>query len=209
MTLKECSKKNCGNTLTTSRGTYTFYNNFIVKSEAAKLCKRHGGVIAPLNIKEEFDAVHKFAYQCQPWCSYHFYHVGLDLVRNETRYYSDCTEWDWEKHDKLYDSRIGKGPCWDAVYVPSDKIQKIYADEYCSNFAYRTICFNAAAEKSTNSDSLVRTDRSGSLVSSRVFGSYFAFALLAFGLLMALLRSTRKNRLYEREISELQAQNKV
>ena len=207
MTSKECSKKNCGNTLTTLRGTYTFYNNFIVKSEAAKLCKKHGGIIAPLNIKEEFDAVHKFAFECQPWCSYHFYHVGLDLVRNETRYYSDCTEWDWDKHDKLYDSHIGKGPCWDAVYIPSDKIQKIYADEYCSNFAYRTICFNA--KKSTDSEAVVQPDRSGSFVSTSVLGSCFAFALLAFGLLMALARSTRKNKMYEREISQSPARNKV
>ena len=108
MSSKRCAVKNCGNTLSTSLGTYTFYNEKVVKSEAAKVCKNHGGIIAPFHTQEEFDTVHKFAYKCQPWCSHSLYHVGLYVVRNETRYYSDCTEWDWEKHDKLYDSYLGK-----------------------------------------------------------------------------------------------------
>ena len=126
MSSKRCSVKNCGNTVTTTRGTYTFYNKKIIKSEAAKLCKKNGGIIAPLNTQEEFNAVHKFAYKCRPWCGSSYYHTGLYLNKNETRFYSDCTEWDWKKHDKLYDSYINEGPCWDPMYRPIDKYKKYF-----------------------------------------------------------------------------------
>ena len=194
MSLKRCSKKNCGNTLTTSRGTYTFYNDRIYKSEAAKLCKNNGGIIAPLNIQEEFDAVHKFTYECQPWCGVYYYHVGLDLVRNETRFYSDCTEWDWEKHDKLYNSYIGKGPCWIAHYRPFNKIQTIFDNKYCSKAPSRTICFNAAGENLNKTEALIQEKSAEGLNHFYYLSAIFALALLAIGLAIALVKLTNKNK---------------
>lgn len=64
MTLKEASIMNCGDTVTTPRGTYTFHEKTMPKSDAADLCKSNGGILAPLNTREEFDAVNKFAYEC-------------------------------------------------------------------------------------------------------------------------------------------------
>ena len=203
MSVKMCSKENCSNTLTTNKGTYTFHNENILKSEAAKLCKKNGGIIAPLNTQEEFDAVHKFAYECQPWCSYHFYHVGLDLTKNETRFYSDCTEWDWEKHDKLYDSHIKKGHCYEALYMPFYKIQKIYTNAYCGDFAQRTICFNAVDKNLNKTEALVQTKYADSVNSFTVSNTTFAFTLLTIGLLLALVRSTNKIRMYEKKLSAL------
>ena len=72
MPLKEASFKNCGDTVTTPKGTYTFHEGRMLKHEAAKLCEKNGGILAPLNSQEEFDAVHKFAYQCQRFFFYKY-----------------------------------------------------------------------------------------------------------------------------------------
>ena len=151
---KLCSKKNCGNTLKTTKGTYTFYNELVHKSESKEICKKHGGIIAPLHTQEEFDAVHEFAYKCQPWCSVYYYHLGLYLVKNDTRFYSDCTEWDWEKHDKLYKSHIKEGPSWEVVYRPHDKIQRIFPVSFKTNSRRRIICFNAAEKEMVEAEAL-------------------------------------------------------
>ena len=206
MRSKRCSIKNCGNTVTTASGTYTFYNEEITKDESAKLCKKHGGIIAPLNNQEEFDAVHKFAYKCQPWCSHSVYHTGLYLVRNETRFYSDCTEWDWEKHDKLYDSYIEEGPCWDIGYMPYNKIQEIFANEYCVDRVHRTICFNTHDK---NIDEEIRSEQEELRLTNHAEGFdrlttlsvFIALATLTVGLAVALVRSRKKNTVYEEKFS--------
>ena len=196
MILPRCTIENCGNTFKTSRGTYTFHNEKLVKSEAAKLCKKNGGIIAPLNTQEEFAAVHTFAYECDRWCGRDRYHVGLYVHKNETRFYSDCTEWDWEKHDKLYKSYIREGPCWETAYRTTDKIQKIYANEDCYPYKLRTICFKANTEAASESEAIIQ--------SSNVFTNFnvltILFAVLAFG--MAVV-SMKKNKKYELEIAEL------
>ena len=199
MSLKICSKKDCGNTLTTSLGTYTFYNELIYKHEATKLCKKNGGIIAPLNTQEEFDAVHKFAYECQPWCGVYYFHTGLYVVKNDTRLYSDCTEWDWEKHDKLYKSYIGKGPCWTPVYRPYDKTQTIYAVATCMrSMRSRTICFNAAGKNLNNTEALIQEKPTYVLKNVSYLNATFALTLLAIGLVIALVKSTIKNKTYEK-----------
>ena len=197
MSSKRCSIKNCGNTLTTSLGTYTFYNEKVIKSEAAKVCKKHGGIIAPLNTQEEFDAVHKFAYKCQPWCSHSVYHTGLYLVRNETRFYSDCTKWDWKKHDKLYDSYIEDGPCWDAAYRPYDKIQTIHQSRFCSDRIHRTICFNAV-DKEVKSEELRLTKHAEGFDRYFTVTAFLALATLTVGLAVALFKAKKKNKEYEK-----------
>ena len=195
---KRCAVKNCGNTLTTTRGTYTFYNDLVVKSEAAKLCKKHGGIIAPLNTQEEFDAVQKFAYKCRPWCSTAYYHTGLYLNRNETRFYSDCTEWDWEKHDKLYRSEIGKGPCWDVVWRPLDKIQMIFIDGYCTDSRWRTICFNPVK---TEQDALVETNHSEGFDRFTTVTAFLVLASLTVALALTVVKSKKKIKEYEEKLS--------
>ena len=187
---KLCSKK-CKNTLKTSKGTYTFYNELVHKSESKEICKKHGGIIAPLHTQEEFDAVHKFAYECQPWCGTAYFHLGLYLVKNDTRFYSDCTEWDWEKHDKLYKSYIRQGPSWEVLYRPYDKIQKIYPVAFHRNNRRRTICFNAADESPKKAEALFKKASEDSFyyLSAIVF-----LASLVVGLALALVKATRSNK---------------
>ena len=67
MSSESGSVSNCGNTVTTTRGTYTFYDVVRTRSESKKLCKKHGGIMATLNTQEEFEAVHKFAYISDRW----------------------------------------------------------------------------------------------------------------------------------------------
>ena len=200
-----CSLKNCGNTVTTTRGTYTFYSERIKKTEAAKLCKKHGGIIAPLNTKEEFDAVHKFAYKCQPWCvSYH--HVGLYVHKNETRFYSDCTEWDWNKHDKLYKSYTDEAPCWETTYRPKDKIQKIWPLNFCNDHLMRTICFNPNEEisdKKTKPEEFRQVNYAGSFNTFIVLSVVIALASLVIVLAIALKRSMNKNKTHKNKLSLL------
>ena len=68
MALKFCSKANCGNTLATPSGTYTFHDQLLDKNDAEKLCKSDGGILATMNTREELDAVHKFTYECDRSC---------------------------------------------------------------------------------------------------------------------------------------------
>ena len=193
MSSKRCSVENCGKTVTTTRGTYTFYSDRLKKSEAAKTCKKHGGIIAPLNTQEEFDAVHKFAYKCQPWCSGSYYHIGLYVMSNDTRFYSDCTEWDWGKHDKLYYSNMGDGPCYESTYMPYLKIQNIFAKD-CKNYKRRFICFNAADDGTTKTTSHQELRQINAVGFDRftALSAFLALATLTVGLAMALIKAKTK-----------------
>ena len=204
MTLPICALKNCGNNVTTQRGTYTFYNERITKLEAAKLCKKHGGILAPLNTQEEFEAVHKFAWECERWCGWNAYHVGLYVYKNETRFYTDCAEWDWEKHGKFYKTYVGfTQDCWIEAYRPKDKIQKVLTNDDCSYaWRLRTICFNAKDVTPAKAEAVVQ--------SNGKFASFNAltllFAVVAFGTVVVSLKKFRK---YKSEITELKQQIKI
>ena len=152
--------------------------------------------MATLNTEEEFEAVHKFAYGCERWSDRRFlYHVGLYVYKNE-RFYTDCTEWDWAEHSKLYVEDRGKGPCWNAVYRPLTKEQKIYSNIYCYDDKHRTICFNAFDNATTKAEGIA-TDNVG-------FDSFnvltFLFAAVAIGFAIV---SMKKKKMYEKELSEI------
>ena len=202
MSSKRCSVENCGNTVTTTRGTYTFYSDRLKKSEAAKTCKKHGGIIAPLNTQEEFDAVHKFAYKCQPWCSVNsYYHVGLYVMNNDTRFYSDCTEWDWNKHDKLYFSDMNDGPCYESVYMPYFKIQDIIAKD-CKDYKRRFICFNDANDssiKKTSQEALVHGNNAEGFNRFAILSAFLA--TLTVGLAVALVKANKKLKEFKKNTS--------
>ena len=113
---------------------------------------------------------------------------------NSARFYSDCTDWDWGRHAKLYFTRNRPGPCWDAVYTAADKQQSIYSDEFCDTHKHRTICFNA--NKAEAGALVRRDDLNGSDVLTWVLGAFACVMALMFAL------SVKRNKRYERELAE-------
>ena len=202
MTLERGSVSNCGDTVTTTRGTYTFYNEIRTRSESDKLCEKNGGIMATLNTKEEFEAVHKFAYECERWSDRRYlYHLGLYVYKNE-RFYTDCTEWDRAKHAKLYKEDNGKGPCWNAVYRPLNKEQKIYSNIFCYDKKHRTICFNAFDNATAKAEGMVQG--SSGFSSFNVLTLLFAAVAIGFAIV-----SMKKNKNYEKELTEIKQEMKL
>ena len=199
MTSQRCSVRNCGNTVKTSRGTYTFHNQPLFKHKAAELCMKNGGILATLNTREEFEAVHRFAYECNKWCGALYYHIGLYAYENHM-FYTDCTEWDWAKHGHLYMTDNLNGPCWTAVYRAYTKTQKIYSSPSCAEYKHRTICFNAFDNATTKAEGIVQ---GGSGISFfNVLTLLFAAVAIGFAIV-----SMKKNKKDEVELAEVKQQN--
>ena len=197
MSSESGSVSNCGNTVTTTRGTYTFYDEVRTRSESKKLCKKHGGIIATLNTQEEFEAVHKFAYKCDRWGDFsHRYHIGLYVYKDEM-FYSDCTAWDYLEHPKLYKIDNANGPCWNTIYRPYKKRQKIYSNIFCYDHKHRTICFNAFDNATTKAEEIVQSNVG--------FSSFNILALLIAAVAIGFaIVSMKKSRKYEEKLAELE-----
>ena len=201
MALTEGSRRNCGNTVTTPRGTYTFHEQEILKSEADELCKKNGGILAPLNTQEEFDAVHKFAYECKKWSVSVPYHVGLYAVDRKTRLFTDCTSWQPETHEKLYRSYLGKGPFFTAYYKTGDKVMTIASSENKKDeVLMRTICFNGANSQVSGASALVQSKEPSNFASTGAVVVGVALVATVVGLGVALFKALRRNRRLTQEL---------
>ena len=198
MTLKRGSKLNCGNSVTTSRGTYTFYDGRKTKHEATQLCEKNGGILAPLNTKEEFDAVHKFAFECTKWTGYSPYHIGLYVIDKETRLFTDCEKWDSEKHDKLYSSSLDNGPFFDTYYNPADKIMSIGSGRNAHGNSLKTICFKAA--KQPVPSAVMQSENTSPFTSTSVVAVGIALVGMVAVLGVAFFRSLKKIRKLQQEL---------
>ena len=98
------SLKTCSNSLTTSRGTYTFHTEEdLKKAEATKFCEKKGQILAPITSKEEFDVVHNHMIKCRNLCGRRIYHIGLYVLGKDLKVFSNHEKWDSAKHEGLFD----------------------------------------------------------------------------------------------------------
>ena len=101
-----------------------------------------------------------------------------------------------------------KGPCWQAIYRPYNKKQQIFENQYCNDYSRRFICFNAADERSnnaaqTNQEALVQVKDAEMLNHLTSVSAFLALATLTVGLAVAFVRSNKKVKSYEKNMSIL------
>ena len=149
--------KQCDDTsITTSSGKFTFYPaKSLTVIEAKNFCKKEGGILAPITNRNDFEALHKFAIGCTNIGLGRSYFVGLDMIRPETRYFTNGVVFDEEVHGSLFYvyNKNGKLPASWVTYF-STHIRSIQGMEtmYSKQFIEvksRVICLNPAASTST------------------------------------------------------------
>ena len=178
-------KKVCGDSLTTSAGTYTFYDSKMNKNDAAKFCKDKGQILAPITSQGEFDKVHQFVNKC---CStVTTYHIGLFVFGKDVKMFTNCEEWDSAKHDSLFRWHMGDGPCYEPYYFPMDGKMSVSEDSRCGISHRKPICFKAA-----NAQALVKTESSNGFASVGTLSIMMAVVALVVSLSVALFISARK-----------------
>ena len=149
--------KSCKNSITTSRGTYTFHEEEMTKAEAKQFCEDKGQILAPITSKAEFDKVHQYASSCGNLGGWNFYHIGLYVFRKDVKLFSNCEKWNSAKHEGLFDWDMDNGPCYSTYYSPNHNIMSVEPDLYCSGIKVsRPICFEAADSQKNNSEALVK-----------------------------------------------------
>ena len=160
-------KKVCGDSLTTSAGTYTFYESKMNKNDATKFCQDKGQILAPITSQGEFDKVHQFVNKCCNTLS--TYHVGLFVFGKDVKMFTNCEQWDSAKHDSLFEWDIEDSPCYEPLYFPLDSKMTVDEDPRCGKIQRRPICFKAA-----NAQALVSSK------SSNGFSVSFLTVMMAF-----------------------------
>ena len=183
-------KKSCGDSLTTSVGTYTFYESQMNKNDAAKFCKDKGQILAPITSQEEFDKVHQFVNKCCNTVT--TYHVGLFVFGQDVKMFTNCEEWDSAKHDSLFRWFMQDGPCYESHYFPMDGKMFIGHDPRCGTTVRRPICLETSDNQNKNSQALVKTESSNAFASVSTLSVMMAVAALVVSLAVALFIAVRK-----------------
>ena len=117
----------------------------------------------------------------------HNYHVGL-YVYKRNRFYTDCTEWSWAKHGKLYKQTTGTGPCYVPIYRPHKGKQMIFSANCAADFKFKTICFNAFDNATTKAEGIVQGNAG---ISSLILLALFAG--IAIGVAIVSLKKNKND----------------
>ena len=186
------SLKSCSDSLTTSRGTYTFYESEMNKNDAAKFCEDKGQILAPITSQEEFDAMHNHVIKCGNLCGINVYHIGLYVFGKDVKLFSNCEKWDSAKHEKLFYWDMEDGPCYRTYYIPHENEMSVESTNACGATEMRPICFKAADKQTQNAETLRQSESSNSYSSISLLGSVIALVALVISLGVALFISVRK-----------------
>ena len=185
----------CSNSLTTSRGTYTFHQEQMNKSQATKFCKDKGQILAPITSQEEFDTIHNHMIKCRNLCGPRTYHIGLYVMHKDLKFFSNCEEWVPEKHEKLYyyDESLDDSNCYQAYYSPFNDRMSVFVDPRCGKVEFQPICFKAAGKNNKNSEALVNSESSNTFTSPRFLIAVLVLVATGFCVMaVALFVSVRK-----------------
>ena len=158
----------CSDSLTTSRGTYTFHQEHITKAAATKFCEAKGQILAPITSKEEFDTIHNHMIKCRNLCGPRTYHIGLYIMHKDLKFFSNCEKWDPEKHEKLYyyDDSLDDSNCYQTYYSPYNDRMSAFVDPSCGRAEFQPICFQPAGENNKNSEALTNSKSTNIFTSS-------------------------------------------
>ena len=132
--------------------------------------------------------------------SHYRYHVGLYVIDEKTRFYTDCTDWDAQKHDKLYKSNFANGPFVYTFYDSSRQFMGIGSSPYKSDSSYRPICFNPSAGSHSAPSALKQSEERNGFASTGVVAVGVALVATVVGLGVALLRAMKRNQKLTQEL---------
>ena len=149
--IKWPAMKHCNETsVTTSSGKFTFHAYYLSKKEAKKVCKKEGGILAPVTNRADLEALHKFAIGCSNLGYGRYYLVGLEMIDPETRFFTNGVVYDEEIHGSfhyVYNSK-GKLPaCWNTymgTYPQSVQGMHTNYNKDCYPTENKFICLNPA-----------------------------------------------------------------
>ena len=188
------SKKYCSNSLTTSRGTYTFYQEHMIKAEATKFCEAKGQILAPITSKEEFDKVHNHVNKCRNLSGPRTYHIGLYVFGNDLKFWSNHEKWDSAKHERLFDFYSNKNhKHFQTYYTPQLDTMSIDTVRKCEGGDFKPICFKAAVDQKKQPEALVNSEVSNTFTSPGFLTAVVVLVAMGFcGMAVALFISVRK-----------------
>ena len=187
------SKKYCSKYLTTSRGTYTFHQEYLIKAEATKFCEEKGQILAPITSKEEFDKVHNYVNNCRNLGGPRTYHIGLYVLGNDMKFWSNHEKWDSAKHEQLFNFYYNKNhKHFQTYYIPSLDTMSIDTVRDCEGGDFKPICFKAAKDQNKKAEALVTSESSNSFTSPGFLIVVLVLVALVFSLAVTHFVSVRK-----------------
>ena len=184
----------CSNSLTTSRGTYTFHQEKMTKAKATKFCEAKGQILAPITSQEEFDTIHNHVVKCRNLCGYIVYHIGLYVLGKDLKIFSNHETWDSAKHEGLFDWYSREDDDYfQPYYMPFDNRMTVETIHLCKSGEARPICFKAADNPKSNSEALVNSKVSNTFTSSGFLTAVVVLVAMGFcAMAVALFISVRK-----------------
>ena len=138
-------------------------------------------------------------YQNKRWNALQ-YHVGLYVVDENTRLFTDCQKWDEQKHGQLYRSRLSNGPFYSTMYNSNEKIMYIGSFPVQTEYEQNTICFKASAGQASSASALVKDKSTNPFASTGVVAVGVALVATVVGLGVALFRSMKRNQKLTQEL---------
>jgi len=212
-------EKKCPTSITTKSGTFTFYEQKVLKCQAEQICRSKGQLLAPITNMEDRKAIQKLADQnCGIFREQiQAYHIGLEnkVCGNEvTRVFSNGVKYNKTLHDEMYFILPRKGINCLATLWPPDQgvkgaIVVVGNFDNCKENPRRFICFDPIKannnstvteeapklKRSERSEALSREISLTDLQSLHSLSQVFAFCILAtICCFMFVLNRKLKNR---------------
>ena len=207
----------CHHSVTTKSGTFTAHTELVTKCQAEKMCKKRGGMLAPITTKRDAHRILKLFKTNSKDVScgvtsedLAHYWVGLDVTYTkdeDTKIFSNGVKWVERKHGKIYHNTLeSHTDCADAVFLPfaSDNNYRIVTPMGSCQVDNRLkyLCFKPAEKSSAEKiTQRVEFEEDGVFVPSSV-------ALVAVMVCVVFAFAGVKTfRSMKREINELKGKN--
>ena len=193
---------NCVKKVTTSSGTFTFFDEEVQKCEARKKCEEKGQILAPILNAEDATALQAVCDETACEFHNHFrpYHIGLDILTSKCgnkpeKVFTNGVRFDEAVHGKIY--REIKAPfqfCRHAVFnghldIGTTPLTIAISRRKCAD-KYRYICLKPVDEGA----SPLLSENSGN--PSFAYLSY-ASMCVAFVAVITMIRLWRKYKVAE------------
>ena len=138
------------NTVTTKSGTFTFHSNTYLSRDGAKdFCENKGELLAPITTWDDFYKLRNFTDGCTNLGGSSMYRIGLDVVDDRNRYFTNGEAFNKSVHEPLYSSieSINTKPtCWDTWFYSYPGIHSLDIEKniHCLYWSHPFICLKPA-----------------------------------------------------------------
>jgi len=173
-------EKSCPTSITTSSGTFNFYEEKAEKCQAEEICKSKGQILAPITNMEDRRAIEKIGSQeCGIFRMFlETYHIGLEIKKcgnKVTKIFSNGVAYNKTLHDRFYHFYPAKGydhcltALWSPKHGPEARIAVVGKFKKCKDYVRRFVCLDPA-NSTVNEDALhlKRSKRSEKLSTDNV-----------------------------------------